>query len=705
MLAAGASLMTEQTSRRGPFLTAVAARRRLLVLGLLLLSVHASGVPASARDAIVAGSSADTPVPSSSISVIRGRIAVLSPIPLRGPLEVAAAHDTMLSRFEVRALRWIERKTGVSIATRPIILIVASFMALAPAGWFLADGIRRRRVGVSLVLGAVALAGGLATSVAAYEVEQLRRYERDDVPGVLQSYVDIFAGRGLDFDVITDWKGFLDAWSSEVKAGRLPYTVVAWAGAPAPSAEIVHWVRRHRDLPILHVALGTALRDVFRQVVSEAVEERWRSRVMYASQYETHAQLTAVDETLLREMASLPSPFALAQLERVGVLRLDDPGTSQNAYLQTWMYPTMTVSQWRAVQDVLARYDAQMSVGVVVGWVDDGDRERGELWLRGQPLAERVPGRVYPSRLVRYQHNATGWIYDVEAQARFFQSRPARLDFEVHGHTHLTPDITSWLAAPDRYRNEDWYREFFIAHVRPPRPRSAPEQLAILDAALAGYQQLFDFPPSTLIPPGHRQSITTAELARLRGFRLVLSRQTTILRRTGTFTSRLVQLADFETDRTTRPGPFPVILYLHDRDIVNRSPRWFEERMKAWRDRGVERFITARELAVRLTLVPDVQYDLAADVLKLSMTLEGSDAAHLRRVANGTLDFWLQLPRGCRPAPGATGLRVVARAESTTRALVKWPLVTGDATAAPHEATLPLACTRATVSFRGDPPR
>jgi len=188
------------------------------------------------RDAIVAGSSADTPVPSSSISVIRGRIAVLSPIPLRGPLEVAAAHDTMLSRFEVRALRWIERKTGVSIATRPIILIVASFMALAPAGWFLADGIRRRRVGVSLVLGAVALAGGLATSVAAYEVEQLRRYERDDVPGVLQSYVDIFAGRGLDFDVITDWKGFLDAWSSEVKAGRLPYTVVAWAGAPAPSA-------------------------------------------------------------------------------------------------------------------------------------------------------------------------------------------------------------------------------------------------------------------------------------------------------------------------------------------------------------------------------------------------------------------------------------------------------------------------------------
>ena len=691
----------EQPNRRKQFLRGLASRRRLLALGLLLLSLYAAAAPTSARDSALADGSA-TPLLAPPISVIRGRIAVLSPIPLREPLEVVVVHDAMLSRFEVRALRWIERKTGVPIGTRPTILVVASFLALGPAGWLLADGLRRRRLGVSLLLTAIVVVGGVSTSITAYEIGQLSRYERDDVAGVLQSYVDIFAGRGLDFDVITDWQGFLQSWSSEVNAARLPYAILAWAGAPAPPEEIVHWVRHHRDLPILHVVLGTALRDVFRHLASVAAEAHWRSRILYADQYETHAQLIALDETLLREIALLPAPFAFARLERTGVLRLDDPGASQNAYLETWLYPTMTVSQWRAVQDVLARHNAQMSVGIVVGWVDDGDRERGELWLRGEPLTKRVPGSVYPSRWVRYQHKATGWIYDVEAQARFFQSHPPRLDFELHGYTHMTPDITSWLAAPDRFRNDDWYREFFVAYARPPRPRSAQEQLAILDAALAGYHELFDFPPSTLIPPGHRQSINTAELARSRGLSLMLSRQATILRHGGTFTSRLVQLADFETDRPTRrrglPGAFPIILYLHDRDIVNHSPEWFEEHLKAWRERGIERFITARELAVRLTLVPDVQYNMATNALNISLALEKNDAEHLRRFANGTLDFWLQLPRGCQPAPGATGLRVVALAEPSIRALVEWRLVSTDAAVALQKATLPLACTHANVS-------
>jgi hypothetical protein len=596
-----------------------------VVLIPVLLWLDAGTSSAVAFDGAAADGMAVRAVPSSALLSIRGRIAVLS---AHAQSEAAALHEAMWTRFDMRAVRWLQRKTGLPLDAHPAVIPVAGLTALALGGWLLVPRIRRRRLGLSSLLGALIVGVGLETGVAAYHLDELRRYERLDVPGALQSYVDILAGRGLNFDVITDWKGFVTYWASELTAGRLPYAVLAWAGVPAPATEIDDWVRRHRDLPILHVGLGAALPGILRDAVS-GVEGRWGSRILYASRYDTQQRLMELDERLLAEMSLLPSPFAFARLEGAAVLRLDDPGASQNAYLQSWLYPSMTVPQWREVEDILKHHDAQMSIGLVVGWVDDGDPDRGDLWIRGQRLQERLPGRVYPSRWVRYHHKATGWVYDLEAQARFFQSGPGGLDFEVHGHTHLTPDVRSWLEAPDRYRNADWYREFLVTHARPPRQRSVSDQLAILDAGLAGYRDLFDFPPSTLIPPGMEQSHNTAELARSRDFRLLSSRQLTILRRHGSFTSRLVRLSDFGSDKGALPGPFPLVLVLHDRDIVERSPTWFEQRLKAWRARGVERFITARELALRLTVVPDVRYNLTREVLELSVALDRHDAQHL----------------------------------------------------------------------------
>ncbi len=114
---------------------------------------------------------------------------------------------------------------------------------------------------------------------------------------------------------------------------------------------------------------------------------------------------------------------------------------------------------WEAIGAVLERRNARMSVAYTPGWVDDGDPQRGELLVAGEAV-ERVPGRVHPSPLVRYigkrAHSAdcAGEFEGVRAL-----TRRGLCEAELHGYTHVHPDLERWAVAPGRHQKLGWYRE------------------------------------------------------------------------------------------------------------------------------------------------------------------------------------------------------------------------------------------------------
>lgn len=65
-----------------------------------------------------------------------------------------------------------------------------------------------------------------------------------------------------------------------------------------------------------------------------------------------------------------------------------------------------------------------MSLAYVSAWVDDGDGSRGRLEIEGQNVS-RVPGKVYPSPLVKYiktANNERPLVFDYAAEFHGIQN-------------------------------------------------------------------------------------------------------------------------------------------------------------------------------------------------------------------------------------------------------------------------------------------
>ncbi|HEX9545820.1 MAG TPA: hypothetical protein VF942_00700, partial [Acidimicrobiales bacterium] len=136
-------------------------------------------------------------------------------------------------------------------------------------------------------------------------------------------------------------------------------------------------------------------------------------------------------------------------LRGVLVLRLDDPGASVRRHLRSWRHPDVTSRTWAALWDELSRSHGRVSVFCCPGWVT----EKGE---------------ILSSRHV----NGEEWA----ALDRGVSLGVA--DLECHGFTHLDPRLDEWVAAPDRFDAEDWYREFHPP--RQPVEPSVAEQAATI---------------------------------------------------------------------------------------------------------------------------------------------------------------------------------------------------------------------------------
>jgi hypothetical protein len=208
-------------------------------------------------------------------------------------------------------------------------------------------------------------------------------------------------------------------------------------------------------------------------------------------------------------VAGAHGPVAWLDLAGTMVLRMDDPGASQNLHLHGWRYTQLDSHAWTRIGATLQRAEARLSVGYVAGWVDDGDPARGKLELAGAAAARRA-GAVHPSPGIRYVA-ADGSVNDYMAQYRKLLELQHRglVGIEMHGFTHMHAALDRWAHADDRYDALAWYREF-SADAAAARAVTTGEGGPLAEAA-AALRRHFGATPTTLIFPG--EAFTAASLA------------------------------------------------------------------------------------------------------------------------------------------------------------------------------------------------
>ena len=294
------------------------------------------------------------------------------------------------------------------------------------------------------------------------------------------------------------------------------------------------------------------------------------------------------------------APVAWLDLEGTLVLRMDDPGGATNAHLRSWSYSKLGEADWAAIGASLWRRNARMSIGYVAGWVDDGDTARGDLRVAGR-APHRVPGRVYPSPLVKYRDRSghmPGTLHDYEAEFRGIQAlRAAGLgEVELHGYTHIHPDSVSWAKAPDRYEATSWFRELggraeALIASRPPDEHP----LALGVAALRRY---FTVHPTTLICPGDEWTDGSLERALELGLQMV-SNSYLALRHEDRFcwTTHVCAAYLEQAGASWFDSGLPVVGYFHDRDAALEGISWIKRWLDSWQAAGARKLMDLRELA------------------------------------------------------------------------------------------------------------
>ena len=183
--------------------------------------------------------------------------------------------------------------------------------------------------------------------------------------------------------------------------------------------------------------------------------------------------------TLLRDLLvwGVEGPVVWCDLSGVMALRMDDPGGAQNLYNEHWTYPKLDLADWTHIGREMAARGGRISIGYISAWVDDGDAARGRLEVAGK-LVPRTAGSIYPSASVRYT-DASGRLIDYGAEADGLKRlcSEGHASVEVHGFTHMQPDLAAWAQANDRYSNIGWFRELGVPLTSPRRAESRAESI------------------------------------------------------------------------------------------------------------------------------------------------------------------------------------------------------------------------------------
>ena len=305
---------------------------------------------------------------------------------------------------------------------------------------------------------------------------------------------------------------------------------------------------------------------------------------------------------LLKQLLIFESlhPVAWFDWENTLILRMDDPGSAQAAYDDSFHNTKLGEKEWEAIGEELYKREARMSLAYVPAWVDDGDDLRGQLEIDGQSVS-RVPGNIHPSPLVKYVktvRNEDPRIFDYAAEFRGIQKLRNRglAEVELHGYTHMHPDRKSWEKATDKYENKMWFREFGRSSIG--FINSLPEEEHPLHSGIKAFQKNFQVLPTTLICPGEEFTNNVLEKAMNAGLKLVSSYYLGM--RIGHqlcwnqhVCSPYLNLADsywFDQE-------LPVVGYFHDFDLSAHGINWFAQQLDAWQQAGAKFFIDFREFS------------------------------------------------------------------------------------------------------------
>ena len=309
---------------------------------------------------------------------------------------------------------------------------------------------------------------------------------------------------------------------------------------------------------------------------------------------------------LLIRLLSACAMQAHATLYWQGLLipRMDDPGSSEALHHRIYDHASLGREAWQCIAAVLRRHRARISVGYVSGWVDSGETMPGRLLLDGNEAA-RMAGNVHPSPRVCFERHAGDRIirYDHRAEYQALQDlrREALLEVEMHGHTHVFPDRMTWLVAPDRFDNRDWFREFGAAaasyldlHPEVPHP---------VDEALASFRDYFDRIPSTLICPGEVFTRRVLEKALERGLMQVSSYYLAFRHHERLcWTQHVCAPYLDQSDAAWFSSGLPVVGCFHDFDIARHGVDWLAGCLDGWIAAGCRRICGLDDLNSLLQL-------------------------------------------------------------------------------------------------------
>lgn len=244
------------------------------------------------------------------------------------------------------------------------------------------------------------------------------------------------------------------------------------------------------------------------------------------------------------------------------VLRLDDPGAAVKRHLSGWAHDAADARTWAALWSAVEGF-GRVSVFCCPGYVS-------------------ADGTVVDSRGVL----AEEWAAIDDGVAR------GLAELECHGYTHMHPDVSAWVAAPDRFDNVAWYRELW-----PPNVAVEPSVQA-QSGRLALWQAATGRPGTALVAPGEAWGLNTIAAARRQGFRVFNSWAVCFLQ--GPMPVWTLGVGSPYLDE---PGPdwfsdgLPQVGYWHDRDMVVNGPGWVADRLAAWRDCGARRAWSFADLA------------------------------------------------------------------------------------------------------------
>jgi hypothetical protein len=289
----------------------------------------------------------------------------------------------------------------------------------------------------------------------------------------------------------------------------------------------------------------------------------------------------------------------------------------------------------------------------------------------------RAPGGIHCSTDVVYRESS-GVVHDYAGEYRALRELQTRgvIDVELHGYTHMSPDLDGWAKAADRYDAVGWYRELgrsALPYLSKLRIEDHP--LAI---GLRTLDRCFGVRPSTLICPGDEWTNDALEVALSLGVQAVSSYYFA-LRYRDRFCWNQYICAPYlnEPDAAWFDSGQPIVGYFHDAEPSLYGSGWLAKWLDAWSSAGARRFVTLRELALAHSLRLRVTHGTKGCVMDVrgdNSPMPGISIPVKIRVPGATVPSQVLLSVGDRSSPRPIDVRHDGQFYVPLAAPVRWEL-------------------------------